>query len=82
MLPSQTNTTRRATITRPTVARALQAAGYELTPIKSIWNPDRVDWEYNLDSVSAEIVRSCYAKLGKKPPRAVRDFLTEQGASV
>ena len=79
---STTETPRRATITRPTVARALQAAGYELTPIKSIWNPDRVDWEYTLDSVSAEIVRSCYAKLGKKPPQAVRAFLEEQGASL
>lgn len=73
---------KKATITRPTVARALQAAGYELTPIKSIWNPDRVDWEYDLDNVSAEIVRSCYAKLGKKPPLAVRNFLDEQGVTA
>ena len=79
-MTDKTTTKRRATITRPTVARALQNAGYELTPIKSIWNPDRVDWEFDLDSISAEIVRGCYAKIGKKPPLAVRSFLEEQEA--
>lgn len=68
----------KATITRPTVARALQAAGHEVTPIKSIWAPDRVDWEFDLDSTSAQIVKNAYEKIGKKPPLAVRTFLEQE----
>jgi hypothetical protein len=70
----------KATITRPTVARALQAAGYAVTPIQSIWDPSRTDWEYDLDATSARIVLEAYEKIGKKPPIAVRSFLKEQEA--
>lgn len=68
----------KATITRPTVARALQAAGYEVTPIPSIWAPDRVDWEFELNSTSAHIVKDVYERLGKQPPLAVRTFLEQE----
>ena len=68
----------KATITRPTVARALQAAGFEVTPIPSIWAPDRVDWEYSLTNDSAQIVKAEYEKIGKKPPLAVRTFLEQE----
>ena len=68
----------KATITRPTVARALQAAGYAVAPVPSIWAPDRVDWEFELDSTSAQIVKNAYEKLGKMPPLAVRTFLEQE----
>ena len=68
----------KATVSRPTVARALQAAGYEVKAIPSVWNPERLEWEYDLDNISAEIVRSCYARIGKPCPRAVQRFLDDQ----
>lgn len=71
----------RATITRPTVARALQAAGYEVTPSKSIWDHSRTDWEYDLDATSARIVYNEYKKIGKKPPLAVRTFLEQEAGA-
>ena len=68
----------KATTARPTVARALQAAGYEIKAIPSVWNPGKLEWEFALDSISAEIVRSCYARIGKPCPRAVQRFLDDQ----
>lgn len=68
----------KATVARPTVARALQAAGYEIKAIPSVWKPGRIEWEYDLDRVSAEIVKSCYDRIGKPCPRAVAQFLSDQ----
>ena len=71
----------KATITRPTVARALQAAGYEVTPSKSISDHSRTDWEYDLDATSARIVYNEYKKIGKKPPLAVRTFPEQEAGA-
>lgn len=71
-------TKQRATVTRPTVARALQEAGHEITPIRSIWGEDRVEWAYELNSESAHLILHEYEKIGKKPPLAVRTFLEQE----
>lgn len=71
----------KATVTRPTVARALQDAGHEVTPVKSIWGDDRVEWVYELNSESARVILHEYEKIGKKPPLAVRTFLEQEAQS-
>ena len=47
----------KATTARPTVARALQAAGYEIKAIPSVWKPGRIEWEFDLDDKSAHSVK-------------------------
>ena len=81
MIETDTKATK-AVITRPSVARALQAAGYDVKPVPSIWREDFTVWVYTLDATSAEIVRSCYEKIGKEPPRAIRDFFKSQEAQA
>lgn len=68
----------KATVTRPILARILLAAGYEVTPKKSIWNPSRLEWEFDMDETSARIINDYYAEIGKRPPRMVTLFLQNQ----
>lgn len=65
----------RATTTRPSLARILAAAGYELKPAKSIWDPSRFEWEFDLDKKSATIVSDFYTGIGKRPPKSIEKFL-------
>lgn len=69
------------TTARPRLANALQNAGYELKPTRSVWNPAQLVWEFKLDKQSADIVSSFYADIGKPVPAAVRKFLQEEGAA-
>ena len=77
MIKTDTKATR-AAVTRPSIARALQAAGYDVKPVPSIWREGFTAWEYDLDTTSAEIVRACYEKIGKEPPRSVLNFIKSQ----
>ena len=68
----------KATTTRPSVARLLISAGYDVKKVKSVWDPSRVEWEFTLDNVSARMISEYYAKIGRVPPFAVRKFLQKQ----
>lgn len=70
--------TTKATITRPRLARILNSAGYEAKPVRSVWNLDRIEWEFTLDATSAKIVADYYAQIGKVPPAAVRKYIQKQ----
>lgn len=70
--------TTKATITRPRLARILNSAGYEARPVRSVWNLDRIEWEFTLDATSAKIVADYYAQIGKVPPAAVRKYIQNQ----
>ena len=69
------------TTARPRLANALQNAGYELKPTRSVWNPAQLVWEFKLDKTSADIVRRFYDQIGKPVPAAVQKFLQEEGAA-
>ena len=67
-----------ATTSRPQVARALQAAGYEIKAIPSVWKPGRIEWEFDLDDKSAHIVKRFYEGIDRPAPRMVREFLAQE----
>lgn len=69
---------KRVTVTRPSLARILIDAGYEVTMVRSVWDPARFEWELDLDDTSAKLISEYYAKIDRVPPFAVRKFLQKQ----
>jgi len=69
---------KKATTARPQVASALQAAGYEIKAIPSVWKPGMIEWEYDLDKKSANIVRQFYESIERPAPRIVREFFAQE----
>lgn len=70
--------TKRVTVTRPSLARILIDAGYEVTRVRSVWDPARFEWELDLDDTSAKLISEYYAQISKVPPAAVRKFLQKK----
>lgn len=65
----------KATLSRPSLARILIDAGYDLLPVRSVWDPSRYEWEFYMDEAAAQIITDYYAKLGKRPPLIVKKFM-------
>lgn len=69
---------KRVTVTRPSLARILVDAGYEVTRVRSVWDPVLFEWELDLDDTSAKLISEYYAQINKVPPAAVRKFLQKR----
>lgn len=68
------------TCTRPSLAAELMQAGYEARQTVNPWDPNLRAWVFEIDAVGVDIIKTHYARAGKKPPRSIEQMA--KGAAV